>query len=231
MKKVFAVGMSLLTVLSLSACNANLAEGSATLSTTTQSSTMSITTTSITTQNSTSSTKTQESTSSIKTNDSVWYSEEEGVRGRLWLGMTEKEVYDVLIKYDVKIRTDFPSKKYDKYGAEYNSPDMYYPKKFVTEQNQFFYFDKNDQLCEIKYLKPRIYGTFESQRGVKPKDTYEDMLNAYGKPDLYATSAYINKSHIYYLENGEYLHFVYQNTTNAPILSVHYSKYPYLFSY
>lgn len=198
----------------------------------TQNSTATVTTTtSITTQNSTSSTKTQESTSSIKTNDSVWYSEEEGVRGRLWLGMTEKEVYDVLIKYDVKIRTDFSSKKYDKYGAEYNSPDMYYPKKIVTEQNQFFYFDKNDQLCEIKYLKPRIYGTFESQRGVKPKDTYEDMLNAYGKPDLYATSAYINKSHIYYLENGEYLHFVYQNTTNTPILSVHYSKYPYLFSY
>ncbi len=32
------------------------------------------------------------STSSIKTDDSVWYSEEAGVRGRIWLGMAEKEV-------------------------------------------------------------------------------------------------------------------------------------------
>ena len=183
------------------------------------------------TQGSTSSTNAQESTLSIKINDSVWYSEEKSVRGRLWLGMTEKEVYDVLNKYDVKIRTKSPSKKYDEYGAEYTSSDMYYPKKFVTEENQFFYFDKNNQLSEIKYLKAPVDRGFEAQGGVKPKDTYEDMLNAYGNPDLYATSAYINKSHIYYLENGEYLHFVYQNTTNAPILSVHYSKYPYLFSY
>ncbi len=174
---------------------------------------------------------TQSTTSSIKTDDSVWYSEEADVRGRIWLGMTEKEVYAVLNQYDIRIRTDFPSKQYDDYGAECTSADSYYPKKIVTEENQFFYFNKYDQLSEIKYLKAPVDRGFEAQRGVKPKDEYEDMLNAYGDPTMYSTSGYINKSHIYYLENGEYLHFVYQNTTNAGILSIHYSKYPYLFSY
>ena len=47
------------------------------------------------TQGSTSSTNAQESTLSIKIDDSVWYSEEAGVYGRVWLGMTEKEWYDV----------------------------------------------------------------------------------------------------------------------------------------
>ena len=39
----------------------------------------------------------------MQTNDSLWYSEDAGVRGRIWLGMTEKELYDVLNDYNIEI--------------------------------------------------------------------------------------------------------------------------------
>ena len=50
---------------------------------------------------------TQSTTTSIKTDDSVWYSEEADVRGRIWLGMTEKEVYDVFLNNLKSLKKEF----------------------------------------------------------------------------------------------------------------------------
>ena len=178
---------------------------------------------------------TQDSTSSIKTDDSVWYSEKAGVLGRIWLGMTEKEVYDVLIKYNITIIQPYPNFEYDEYGAMYRPPECYYKKLLHTEGYQYFWFDKDDRLCEISYVdqmhytSPPINKEFEAQRGVQRRGKYQDMIDAYGKPDKIITIYSSTESYMYRLENGDYLHFVYQGITN-PIESIRYSKYPYLFS-
>ncbi len=181
------------------------------------------------------------STSAIKTDDSVWYSEEAGVRGRIWLGMTVKEVYDVLNQYNIPIKklySNFPElDKYDEYGALYlSSPYDYHKKQLYTEGHQHFYFDEDDQLEEICYFDQMHYTSgpvnkeFEAQRGVKRGGTYEDMIKAYGDPDQVVNLDSSNQSYVYHLENDDYLHFVYQGIS-TPIQSIHYCKYPYLFSY
>lgn len=184
---------------------------------------------------------TQSTISSIKTDDSIWYSEEADVRGRLWLDMTEKEVYDVLNQYNIPIKELYSNSpelnKYDEYGALYlSSPYDYHKKQLYTEGHQHFYFDEDDQLEEICYFDQMHYTSdpvnkeFEAQRGVKRGDTYEDMIKAYGEPDQVVDLDSSNQSYVYHLENGDYLHFVYQGVS-TPIQSMHYSKYPYLFSY
>ena len=181
---------------------------------------------------------TQAPTSSIKTDNSVWYSEEANVRGRIWLGMTEKEVYDVLNKYNVKIAKANSIYECDEYGAQYEPPEYYYKKFLYTEGHQYFYFDDDDRLVEICYFDQMhsssapVNEEFEAQRGVKRRDDYEDMINAYGEPDkvINVGSGINESSHIYYLENGDYLHFVYQGAS-TPIQSIHYCKFPYVFSF
>ena len=182
---------------------------------------------------------TQESTSSIKTDNSVWYSEEANVRGRIWLGMTEKEVYDVLNKYNVKIAKANSIYECDEYGAQYEPPEYYYKKFLYTEGHQYFYFDDDDRLVEIRYFDQMhsssapVNEEFEAQRGVKRRDDYEDMINAYGEPDKVVNAGSNeshNHTHIYYLENGDYLHFVYQGAS-TPVQSIHYCKFPHVFSY
>lgn len=177
---------------------------------------------------------TQGTTSSIKTNDSVWYSEEAGVRGRIWLGMTEKEVYDALNKYNITISQPYDDiYEYDEYGAEYQPPESYYKKCFYTEGHEMFWFDKDDRLMEIWYQDQMhsssapVNKEFQAQRGVQRRGTYEEMVDAYGEPDQVVTID-ILKSYVYHLESGDYLHFVYQD--GDPIQSIHYSRYPYLFS-
>lgn len=184
---------------------------------------------------------TQDTTSSIKTDDSVWYSEEAGVRGRIWLGMTEKAVYDVLTQYNIPIKKLYSNSpeldKYDEYGALYlSSPYDYHKKQLYTEGHQYFYFDEDDQLEEICYFDQMHYTSdpvnkeFEAQRGVKRGSTYEDMIKAYGEPDQVVDLNDHTQSCVYHLGNGHYLHFVYQGTS-TPIQSIHYCEYPYLFSY
>ena len=183
---------------------------------------------------------TQGSTSSVKTDDSVWYSEEAGIHGRIWLGMTEKEVYDVLNKYNIAISKLYDDiYEYDEYGAQYAPSECYYKKCLDTQGQQSFYFDKDDRLVEICYFgqmhpsAPPVNEAFEAQRGVKRADNYEDMINAYGEPDKVinaGSNESLNHSHIYYLENGDYLHFVYQGAS-TPIQSIHYCKFPHVFSY
>jgi len=171
----------------------------------------------------------------IKTDDSIWYSEDANVLGRIWLGMTEKEVYDVLVKYNITITLPVPGLECDEYGAIYEQSKSYYKKYFYTEGNQYFWFDEEDLLCEIcyfdqmHYTSPPINEEFEAQRGIQRRDKYEDMINAYGEPDKVINIYSSIESHMYRLENGDYLHFVYQGTS-TPIESIHYSKYPYVFS-
>ncbi len=181
----------------------------------------------------------QDATSSIKTDDSVWYSEEADVRGRIWLGMTEKEVYDVLNKYGITIVKTTNIYECDEYGALCLPPEDYCKKYFATKGHQSFWFDEDDRLVEIRYFgQMHPSGTpvneeFESQRGVKRADDYEDMIRAYGEPDKVISAGSNqsdNHSYVYYLENGDYLHFVYQGAV-TPIQSIHYCKFPHVFSY
>ena len=177
------------------------------------------------------------STSAIKTDDSVWYSEEAGVHGRIWLGMTEKEVYDALNKYNITISQPYDDiYEYDEYGAEYRPPESYYKKCFYTEGHEMFWFDKDDRLMEIWYQDQMhsssapVNKEFQAQRGVQRRGTYEEMVDAYGEPDQVVNLDSSNQSYVYHLENGDYLHFVYQGIS-TPIQSIHYCKFPYLFSY
>lgn len=180
----------------------------------------------------------QGSTSSVKTDDSIWYSEEADVRGRIWLGMTEKEVYDVLNQYNITIVKATHVLECDEYGAQYEPSECYYEKCLYTQGHQAFYFDEANRLMEICYhdqMHPSsapVNEEFEAQRGVKRRDDYEDMINAYGEPNkvISVGSGIEESSHIYYLENGDYLHFVYQGAS-TPIQSIHYSKFPYAFSF
>lgn len=182
---------------------------------------------------------TQDSDSSKKIDNSIWYSEENDVQGRIWIGMTEKEVYDVLNKYNITISQPFHDNldlEYDEYGAECLPSECYYNKRLYTAGHQSFFFDNEDELVEIcyfdqmHYTSPPVNDEFEAQRGVKRRGKYEDMINAYGEPDKVINIDDSNETHVYYLENGDYLHFVYQGTS-TPIQSIHYCKYPYLFSY
>jgi len=170
----------------------------------------------------------------IKTDDSIWYSEDANVLGRIWLGMTEKEVYDVLNKYNITIVAANPIYEYDEFGAQYESPDSYYRKCIDTEGYQYFWFDENDRLIEICYYRTDSENDeFKTQNGVQRSDKYEDMIKAYGKPYkaiTFGSKEYAKKDYMYYLENGTYLHFVYQDIS-SPIQSIHYCEYPYLFSY
>jgi len=173
----------------------------------------------------------------IKTDDSIWYSEDADVLGRIWLGMTEKEVYDVLVKYNITIEPPppIPNFECDEYGAISDSSNSYYKKHFYTEGHQYFWFDKDDRLAEICYFDQIHYTDspineeFITKLGVQRRDSYEDMINAYGEPDKVINIGAYHESHMYRLENGDYLHFVYPSTS-LPIESIHYSKTPYVFS-
>lgn len=171
----------------------------------------------------------------MQTNDSLWYSEDAGVRGRIWLGMTEKELYDVLNEYNIEITFANFSLERDEYGAEYlSSDDSYYYKRLYTKGHQYFYFDENDKLTEIHYsdqLRPSmdpVNKEFEAQRGVRRGGTYEEMIAAYGEPDQVIEQDG-NQSCVYHLENGDYLHFVYQGLA-FPILFITYCKHPIPYS-
>ncbi len=173
-------------------------------------------------------------TPTVQTDESVWYSEEDGVHGRIWLGMTEKEVYDTLNKYSIPILDTKQGFERDKYGADNLSSDYYYAKRFWTKGHQYFYFDENNRLAEIHYsdqlrqtMDP-VNEEFEAQRGVQRRGAYKDMINAYGEPDQIIENEG-TQSCVYYLENGDYLHFVYQGLS-LPILSIHYCKTPYPYS-
>ena len=125
-------------------------------------------------------------TEPFEINNDVWYSEQAGVRGRLWLGMTEKEVYDVLTEHDIEIKF-YDNLEYDEYGAGTQKPYYNY-KAIETYGHQFFEFDENDRLVEITYLDQVHYTTepvneeFESEKGLKRRDTYDRMVELYGEP-------------------------------------------------
>ena len=125
-------------------------------------------------------------TEPFEINNDVWYSEQAGVRGRLWLGMTEKEVYDVLMEHDIEIKF-YDNLEYDEYGAGTQKPYYNY-KAIETYGHQFFEFDENDRLVEITYLDQVHYTTepvneeFESEKGLKRRDTYDRMVELYGEP-------------------------------------------------
>ncbi len=178
------------------------------------------------------------STSSIKTDDSVWYSEGANVRGRIWLGMTEKEVYDVLTQYNIPIKKIFgnsPELEYDEYDALCLS-SQYYKKQLYTKGHQHFFFDEEDRLVEIGYYDQMhpdddpVNEEFKTQGGVNRGNFYQDMIVTYGEPDKVIDLDKIHQSYMYQLENGDYLHFVFQNNYDH-IQAIHYCEYPYLFSY
>lgn len=173
--------------------------------------------------------------STPQTNNSVWYSEESGVRGRIWLGMTEKELYDVLTKHNVEIINSNPTFECDEYGAEYlPSDNSCYYKRLYTKGHQYFYFEENDTLAEIHYsdqLRPTmdpVNEEFETQRGVRRGGTYEEMIAAYGEPEQIIEQDG-KQACVYHLENGDYLHFVYQGLS-FPILFITYCKHPIPYS-
>lgn len=173
---------------------------------------------------------TSTTTSTPQINNSIWYSEEIGVRGRIWLGMTEKELYDVLNENRIEITNSNPTFECDEYGAEYlPSDDSYYYKRLYTKGHQYFYLDENSTLAEIHYsdqLRPTmdpVNEEFEAQRGVRRGGTYEEMIAAYGKPDQVIEQGG-QQACVYHLENGDYLHFVYQGLS-FPILFITYCKH------
>lgn len=166
--------------------------------------------------------------------DSIWYSEEVGVRGRIWLGMTEQELYDVLNEHNIEITFANFTYERDAYGAEYLPPSDFYYKRLYTKGHQYFYFDEDNRLAEIHYsdqLRPSmdpVNEEFEAQRGVRRGGTYEEMIAAYGEPDQIIEQEG-NQSCVYHLENGDYLHFVYQGLS-LPILFITYSRHPIPYS-
>ena len=177
---------------------------------------------------------TSTTTPTLKTDD--WYSEEEGVRGRIWLGMTEKELCAVLYENNIEITAADSTLERDAYGAEYLSSDdyAYYRKRVYTKGHQSFYFDENDTLAEIHYsdqlratMDP-INEEFRAQRGVQRRGTYQEMIDAYGEPDQ-VIEKNGDQSCVYHLENGDYLHFVYQGLSQ-PILFISYCRYPIPYS-
>ena len=166
--------------------------------------------------------------------DSIWYSEEVGVRGRIWLGMTEQELYDVLNEHNIEITFANFTYERDAYGAEYLPSSDFYYKRLYTKGHQYFYFDEDNRLAEIHYsdqLRPSmdpVNEEFEAQHGVRRGGTYEEMIAAYGEPDQVIEQEG-NQSCVYHLENGDYLHFVYQGLS-LPILFITYSRHPIPYS-
>ena len=170
----------------------------------------------------------------ITTDDSIWYSEKAGVRGRIWLGMTEKEVYDVLTKYNIEIDTNNIYAQYDEYGAAIKPAYYPYSKEIKTLGHQYYEFDENNLLVEITYFD-QLHNTdepvnndFFSEKGVKRRDSYEKIINLYGEPDKEINVddgwCYV---YVYKLENGNYILFTFTTSNTTPLLAITYSQYNY----
>lgn len=176
-------------------------------------------------------TKNTESTidtsAAVTEDDSVWFSEKAGVRGRIWLGMTEKQVYDVLMKNNVKIDTSYGySAGYDSLGAGIIT-DGNYSKQLQTIGHQYYEFDKNDQLVEITYLEKLhenddpVDQSFYAEKGLKRGDSYDKMIQLYGQPDKTEKVADMN-GYVYKLGNGNYAIFTFTNNSK-PMNDIVYS--------
>lgn len=164
----------------------------------------------------------------VTEDDNLWFSEKAGVRGRIWLGMTEKQVYDVLMKYNIKIDPYFDNMDHDSLGAGIIT-DSPYSKQLDTVGHQFYEFDKNDRLVEITYFEKLhqnddpVDQSFYSERGLKRGDSYDKMIQLYGQP-IKTEELLDMHGYAYKLENGGYVIFTFVNNS-YPMNDIVYSTF------